>query len=197
VQFKAFEPGIEVNAPTVAAIVAGMGYFTKFSRRALSEVGIGTVADGKLVLDRDAWYPQDAWLKAFETIARQVGDSALFNIGMSIPSNAPFPSGAVDMRTGVRNIDIAYHLNHRKDGRLLFDKETGVMYEGIGHYGCEPASDKNEILCVCDNPYPCAFDRGIIKAVAQQFAHDARVVHDDAAECREHGANSCTYRVFW
>ncbi|MDR1685905.1 MAG: hypothetical protein LBR82_05600 [Desulfovibrio sp.] len=196
-QFKAFEPGIEVNAPTVAAIVAGMGYFTKISRRALGEVGIGDVVDDKLVLDMQVWYSQEAWLKAFETIARQVGNSALFNIGMSIPVNAKFPFGAVDVVSAVRSIDIAYHINHRKNGRPLYDIETGTMYEGIGHYGCEPVSGKNEIRCVCRNPYPCAFDRGIIKAMAQQFAPDAQVVHDDTVECREQGADSCTYRVFW
>ncbi|MDR2669212.1 MAG: hypothetical protein LBC14_04585 [Desulfovibrio sp.] len=196
-QFKAFEPGVEVNAPTVAAVIAGMGYFTKISRRALSEVGIGTVVDDKLVLDMHAWYSQEAWLKAFETIARQVGNSALFNIGMSIPVNAEFPAGAVDVTTAVRSIDIAYHINHRKNGRLLYDAETGVMHEGIGHYGCEPVSGKNEILCVCKNPYPCSFDRGIIKAMAQRFAPDAQVMHDDDAECREEGADSCTYRVYW
>jgi hypothetical protein len=174
-----------------------MGYFTKISRRALNDAGIGRSEGDKLILDMSAWYPHEAWLKAFETIAKHVGNSALFNIGMSIPVSATFPSGAVDVISAVRSIDIAYHMNHRKNGRPMYDTDTGTMYEGIGHYGCEPISGKNEILCVCRNPYPCAFDRGIIKARVQLFAPDAQVVHDDKAECREQGAESCTYHVFW
>jgi hypothetical protein len=50
---------------------------------------------------------------------------------------------------------------------------------------------------VCDNPYPCAFDRGIITAMAQGFELQAKVVHDDAKPCRKQGAESCTYIASW
>ncbi|MDR1086106.1 MAG: hypothetical protein LBP22_14920 [Deltaproteobacteria bacterium] len=196
-QFKAFEPDIEVNAPTVSAIIAGLGFFNNISRRYLSQAGIGRVVDKKLVLQPEHWYSQEAWLLAFENIARQIGDRALFNIGMTIPSNAHFPPWAVDIQSGVRSIDIAYHLNHRKNGLPMFNAETQVMLEGIGHYGCQPVSGQNEILCVCNNPYPCAFDRGIISAMAKKFEPEALIVHDDAKECRKNGADSCTYRVYW
>jgi hypothetical protein len=196
-QFKAFEPEIEVNAPTVAAIIAGLGFFTNISRRYLSQAGIGTVVDKKLVLDMDGWYSHQAWLDAFENIARQIGDRALFNIGMSIPANANFPPWATDIRSAVRSIDIAYHMNHRKNKQPLFNPETGVMLEGIGHYGCQPLRGKNQILCICNNPYPCVFDQGIITAMAQKFEPEAKVVHDDSRECRKQGADSCTYHVFW
>jgi hypothetical protein len=197
VQFKVFEPDIEVNAPTVAAIIAGLGYFTNISRRYLSQVGIGSVVDKNLVLDMDGWYSQEAWLKAFENIARQIGDRVLFNIGMSIPESAHFPSWVTDIQSAVKSIDVAYHLNHRKNGQPLFDMETGIMYEGIGHYGCKPLNGKNEILCVNNNPYPCAFDRGIITAMALKFEPGAKVLHDDYRECRKQGAESCTYHVYW
>jgi hypothetical protein len=186
-----------VNAPTVAAIIAGLGYFTNISRRYLSPVGIGCVVEKKLVMDMDGWYSQEAWLKAFENIAAQIGDRVLFNIGMSIPESAHFPPWVTDIWSAVRAIDVAYHLNHRKNGQTLFDVETGVMYEGIGHYGFEAVDGKNEILCVNNNPYPCAFDRGIITAMAQKFETGVTVLHDDAKECRKHGAESCTYHVYW
>jgi hypothetical protein len=192
-----FEPDIEVNAPTVAAIIAGLGYFTNISRRYLSQVGIGSVVDKKLVLDMDGWYSQEAWLKAFENIAAQIGDRVLFNIGMSIPENAYFPPWVTDIWSAVRAIDVAYHLNHRKNGQPLFNVESGVMSEGIGHYGFEPVCGKNEILCINNNPYPCAFDRGIITAMAQKFETGVTVLHDDSEECRKHGADSCTYHVYW
>jgi hypothetical protein len=196
-QFKPFEDNVEVNAPTVYSIIAGLGAFTNLSRRYFSEVGIGTVVNKELRLDMNAWYAQSAWLKAFENIAATVGDRVLFNIGLSIPGNAQFPPWVVDVDTGVKAIDIAYHMNHRKNGVPLFDPNSGVMREGIGHYGYERVPGQNKIISVCKNPYPCAFDKGIITAMAQMFAPHCVVTHDDHKECRNHGADSCTYYITW
>ncbi|GHV22598.1 hypothetical protein AGMMS49959_13680 [Planctomycetales bacterium] len=197
-QFQIFEPDIEVNAPTVYAIIDGVGVFTNLSRRYLGQVGIGTVVDKKLVLDMDGWYSQAAWLQAFENIAKQIGDRVLFNIGYSIPRNAEFPAQVTDIDTAIQSIDIAYHCNHRKNGQPLFDAATGVKRDGIGHYGYARVSPTiNEIVCVSHNPYPCAFDRGIYLAMARRFQPTARIVHDDAQECRQHGAETCTYRITW
>jgi hypothetical protein len=196
-QFKSFEPNIEVNATTVSTIIAGLGYFTNISRRYLSQVGIGQVVNKRLILDMDGWYSQDAWLKAFENIARQIGDRVLFNIGLTSPERADFPPWVTDIVSAIQSIDIAYHLNHRKNGKPLYDLETRVMTEGIGHYGGEPSPLKNEIICLNNNPYPCAFDRGIIYAMATKFQPHARVFHDDSVECRKNGANSCVYHVYW
>jgi hypothetical protein len=196
-QFKIFEPGIEVNGQTVYSIIDGLGYFTNISRRYLSQVGIGTVADKKLVMDKEGWYSQEAWLKAFENIARQIGDRVLFNIGMSIPRNAEFPSWTTDVKSAIYAIDVAYHINHRKNGKRLFDAQTNTMTEGIGHYGCAPVAGKNEILSVCNNPYPCAFNRGILTAMAWKFEPSAEIIHDDSEECLKDGADSCTFHIFW
>lgn len=197
-QFRVFEPDIEVNGPTVYAIAAGLGYFTNLSRRYFSQVNIGTVVNKELRIDMDGWYSQAAWLEAFEHIAATVGDRVLFNIGLSIPENAEFPPWVLDIDSAVKAIDVAYHLNHRKKGKQLFDVSTGTMFEGIGHYGyARPEAGENRIVCVNHNPYPCAFDRGIISAMAWKFQPNALVVHDDAKECRSHGAETCTYYITW
>jgi len=196
-QFKAFEPNIEVNGPTVYSIVTGLGYFTNLSRRFYSEVGIGTVVNKELVIDMNGWYSQAAWLAAFEKIANTVGDRVLFNIGLSVPANAKFPPWVVDVDSAIKAIDIAYHMNHRKKGVLLFDPNNGVMTEGIGHYGYERIHSENKIICKCHNPYPCAFDHGIITAMAHKFAPSAVIKHDSSKECRSRGAETCTYIITW
>ena len=196
-QFKIFEPGVEVNAPTISSIIAGLGYFTNLSRRFFSEAGIGTVINKELHIDMDGWYPQTAWLLAFENIAKTVGDRVLFNIGLSIPENAQFPPWVVDVDSGIKAIDIAYHLNHRKNGIPMFNPETGTMTEGIGHYGYDRAAGENRIISISHNPYPCAFDHGIITAMAQKFAPNALVNHDNTKECRKNGAETCTYTITW
>ncbi|HOV14530.1 MAG TPA: hypothetical protein PK771_09625, partial [Spirochaetota bacterium] len=99
--------------------------------------------------------------------------------------------------SAIQSIDIAYHLNHRKNGKVLFDTQNGKMFEGIGHYGYEKVDDKNMIICECKNPYPCAFDKGIITAMAQKFESKAKVIHDDSKPCRKNGTDSCTYIVTW
>lgn len=197
-QFKAFEPGIEVNGQTVWAIVDGFISKTTPSRILLEE-GIGEPgSDGIVKIDPAGWYSQAGWLRAFERIARTMGDNMLFNIGKRIPENAIFPPTVVDVDTAIASVDVAYHLNHRKAGKALFDLETGQMTEGIGHYGhARPDADKRLIVSMCRNPYPCEFDRGILTAMARRFAPGASVVHIDEAHCRKHGTDECTYHVKW
>jgi hypothetical protein len=196
-QFKAFEPGIEVNGQTVYAVVDGMGHFKSLGEKILLKVGIGEMKDGKYAIQMDGWYSHDSWLQAFEDIARQIGDPTLKQIGMKIPENAQFPPWVKDVDSAVKSIDIAYHMNHRKKGTVLFNPDTGVMLEGIGHYGYERIDGKNIIVSECKNPYPCAFDHGIITTMARKFELKATVAHDDSKPCRKNGADSCTYLITW
>ena len=69
------------------------------------------------------------------------------------------------------------------------------MIEGIGHYGYNKLPDTNMIISVCNNPYPCSFDRGIITEMARKFQPYATVSHDDSKPCRNKGADSCTYVI--
>ncbi|XXF79092.1 hypothetical protein P2318_04880 [Myxococcaceae bacterium GXIMD 01537] len=197
-QFVPFEEGIEVNGQTVWSIVDGFRAFSVLASTYLLQEGIGSAdRNGIAVVDHSAWYPQKAWLRAFEKISAQLGDSVLLDIGKAIPRNAVFPPSVKDIHTGIQSIDVAYHLNHRKQGKVMFDVASGRMLEGIGHYGYEPVPRQNRIICVCENPYPCAFDRGIITAMAERFVPGAVTVHDDAQPCRKRGASSCTYVVTW
>lgn len=196
-QYVAFERGIEVNGQTVYSVVDGFKLNRKIPSRILLAAGIGTAGpDGVVVVQPDAWYPQDAWLKAFEQIAADVGDSVLFNIGLAIPENAIFPPWIKTVDDAVRSIDVAYHLNHRKGGTVMFNPETGTMLEGIGHYGFQRAEGKR-IIAECANPYPCSFDRGIVTAMARRFEPAAVIHHDENRPCRRKGADSCTYVVTW
>jgi hypothetical protein len=196
-QFKAFEPGIVVHGSSVDAFVEAFKLFPSVILKRLATNGIGTMtAKGEITIDRDAWYPQEGWLAAFEGIASTVGPRALFQIGQQVPKHAIFPPSVTDIRSGLASLDIAYHMNHRKGDRTMFDPATGQKMKGIGRYGTADAGPR-KITAVCENPYPCDFDRGIITAVAGRFERTARVTHDDGAPCRKTGANSCTYHVTW
>jgi hypothetical protein len=64
-----------------------------------------------------------------------VGPRALFQYGQHLPKYAPFPPTITDIQSAMGSMDAAYHMNHRKNGKVMFDPATGEMLEGIGHYG--------------------------------------------------------------
>ncbi len=68
----------------------------------------------------------------------------------------------------------------------------------IGHYRCEPAGPTAARI-LCDNPYPCEFDRGIIQAMARRFAggRSVSVRHDESHTCRNQDSESCAHVVTW
>lgn len=195
-EFVPFEKGIEVNGRTVWSIVDGFGEFKLLGSQFVLEEGIGRLTkDGEYELELDGWYPQDAFLRAFQR-ASTVGALVLRDIGATIPRNAEFPQWVKDIHDGIRSIDIAYHMNHRLNGREMLDRETGAMTEGIGHYGYEPVGDRR-IMSRCENPYPCSFDHGLLAAMARRFEPQATVTHDKAGPCRAKGGGSCRYEIVW
>lgn len=151
--------------------------------------------DVKPGVDVDAWYSQQAWLDVLREIDERFGTEILFNIGAEIPNSAVFPSLAVDIDSAVRSIDIAYHLNHRRAGQVMYDPATGIMLEGIGHYTHEKLSG-NHILSTCMTPYPCEYDLGIVATMARRF-EPRTIVEHVGSECRRHGAQACTYSLRW
>jgi len=196
-QFKAFEPGIEVYGSSLDAIVDAFKLFPSIALKRLVNHGIGAVnAKGDIVIDKEAWYPQSSWLSAFEGFANTVGTRALFQIGQNVPKHAIFPPAVNDIYRGIASVDVAYHMNHRKNNKPMFDPSNGQKAKGIGQYGMREGGDR-KIISVCENPYPCDFDRGILTAIAGRFERSSRVTHDDRAPCRKTGSDSCTYQIAW
>lgn len=198
-QFKAFEPGIEVNGQTVYAIVDGFRITKQLPSKILLGEGIGRAGkDGMVEIDPAGWYSQEAWLRAFEQISASLGPHLLESIGHRIPENASFPPWVTDVDSAIKSVDVAYHMNHRKAGKVMFDPAAGTLLEGIGHYGyARPNPAVQKIVSVCENPYPCDFDRGILASMAQRFAKTPYLAHDANAPCRKTGGKSCTYTIEW
>ncbi|MBU1151685.1 hypothetical protein KJ632_02545, partial [Patescibacteria group bacterium] len=61
--------------------------------------------------------------------------------------------------------------------------------------------DENTAEIICDNPYPCDFDKGIIESMARMFkpqkSLQVSVTHDNSEECRKKGHSECCYTVNW
>ena len=190
---------IEINGAMLEAHVKAFRLFPKQSLPFLVRQGIGVMGPrGEIAIDYDRWYPIAGWLQAFEAIANAIGPTKIFDIGEQVPRHAMLPPDVKDIHGSIRAVDIGYHMNHRKNGQLMFDGASGRMLEGIGHYGyASKASEPRRIVSVCENPYPCTFDRGILTAFARRFESKARVEHDDGLPCRANHGKSCTYHITW
>ena len=191
-QFEAFNKDVEVNAQTVASVVNAMEMGKETRTSILKENNID--------LSTQKWFKQQDWLNAFRQIAEEIGQMNLFQIGKAIIDNAQFPpiSG---LEEGLRSIDVAYHMNHRLNGKELFNPATGQMEEGIGHYQLtEFDTEAKKAVMVCNNPYPSKFDEGIIVQIVRRFkAKPGResVTLDPTKPTRTKGADSCTYNISW
>lgn len=190
--------GIDVSSSAIKVALSGFELFPSVLKKILVRHGIlEPDPSGELTFPESRWFTLESWLSAFETIRREVGPSALVQLGTHILKNPKFPADVKDVEGALQSIDTAYHLSHRKSGVLMIDGSSGKMLEGIGHYRFHRASSaKRRVDMLCDTPYPCEIDIGIVTAVARRFAPRATVQHS-ARGCRSTGAVLCAYEVSW
>ena len=192
-EFNAFEPGIEINGQIVYSTVAAFPMARCVPARILFNKGIGKRVNKKFQIDDNEWYQQQVWLDVLKEMSSRFGDDALSRIGTRIAGIVPLPEWAKEIDSAIKFVNIAYHISHKKDGKIMFDPDSGVMLDGIGHISC--SRNGEEYIIVSESPYPCAFEKGIITAIVQQFKPNVSVIHDDSTPCRKNGNESCTYKV--
>lgn len=184
-QFVALEPNIEIIG---AAVRAAIGSFDG-CRRLVERGFYGRSIDGA------RWYSQQDWLDGLRSIDAEHGGAHLFAIGEQMAANAIFPPTLESLSDAIAMLDIAYHLNHRKRGELMYEVKTGARRGGIGGYDYMFYGDRH-LVCESDTPHPCELDFGVVKGLADRCLEGARVEHVEGA-CRRRGDRSCRYRVTW
>lgn len=176
-QFVAFDPKVEVLGQALVTSTEGTG----------DEASVYLAAHSMGNIQPDQWYNQQEWLNFLKAINdhRLNAMFDLVGIGMKTPDNAIFPPQIDSIPSALASIDVAYHMNHRNGE--------------IGHYHVNVLGDSS-IDMLCENPYPCDFDYGLIYSMVRRFRpQNAKfsVVHDPNAPCRQKGADSCTYHITW
>lgn len=180
-RYEAIDRNVEINGQTILAMIEGVSRFSEDYRRtvrdALADNGVEDPSPGE-------WYPQQAWLDAFGILAEDLEPHLLDRIGEQIPDAADWPAGISGVVEGLQSINNAYHQNHRGGD--------------IGYYRLTESEDRRARV-TCRNPYPCPFDRGIIRSVAREYAPvEAFVfVEEIGSVCRREGGETCTYEVHW
>jgi hypothetical protein len=175
---RIFPPEVQNSGAGILAVVGELRDLQQVGLRILARHGIvDPVADG--------WYPLQSYLEALREIGSLSGPATLEEVGRRIPETAKWPPQVNSIETALGSIDAAYHLNLRGGE--------------VGSYRLEKGEGRTARI-VCDNPFPCPFDRGLVARVAEKFAPAGvvpSVQHDEAAGCREKGAKSCVYVVRW
>ncbi|MFB6304504.1 MAG: hypothetical protein ABEH47_05010 [Haloferacaceae archaeon] len=179
-RYEPFDDGVEARGRTLLALDEALSRFSEEYRRVAREA---TAEYGIEDPDPDAWYPQAAELNALERIARELEPHIVDRVGEQIPDVAEWPAVS-NVEEGLRSIDDAYHRNHRGGD--------------IGHYRFEKVDDRTGEV-TCRTPYPCPFDRGVVRAVAKKYSpvESLVFVEERGDECRREGDERCTYTVYW
>jgi hypothetical protein len=177
-QYKAYSETVEVLGQSILSIVSGMDLVKPRALRILALHGIDPLIPGN-------WYQQQACLNAFKAIFDKIGPNTLRAIGRKIPENAAFPPEINTIEKGLASIDVAYHMNHRNGE--------------IGNYRYQQLTPRSAQL-VCNNPYPCDMDLGLIEAISDRFRPKdslrVRLEHDKGP-CRTQSGDVCSYTVSW
>ena len=189
--------GVEVHGQDILSFVDALGTFSSLGKRLLQDLKVGTLSDGAYRIIPGRWYPLADKIRILQAVKERVGPATLRLVGEKIPANAVFPPAITDIHKAIACVDTAYHMNHRKDGRPMFDEKTGKNTEGIGHYGYAEVPGEKRIISVCDSPNLSEYDEGILHAMARRFEPAAQVELDPRKPTRREGGASCTFVVSW
>lgn len=178
-EFKAINTGVEMTGAAIFSFIDVMDTFRDRALKILAEEGIENV-------EPDKWYDIQPFFNALKVIADKVGYMTIFLMGKKVPDKAIWPPDIDTIEKALASIDTAYHLNYR----------GGEM----GHYKYVKTGERQAQI-ICDNPFPCDFDRGIIEATAKKFKPKdsliIKVEHLYPEKCRKKGGDVCTYLVKW
>ncbi|HYO52205.1 hypothetical protein [Archangium sp.] len=173
---------VEVLGQSIMAMIGGMEILKTRALKILADNGIPQ-------LEPQGWYPMRNALTAIRSIEEKIGPVTMRAVGRKIPEHSKFPPDIRTLEDALRSLDKAYQMNHRK-------QQGG----NIGGYHFEAAAEGRGGRMVCDNPYPCNFDHGIIEALCERFrpkdAMWVRVEHGPQG-CRHKGSGDCTYLISW
>ncbi len=160
--------------------------------KGLEGFGVARVAVDELLAkvgihqpDPAVWYPVTTTLRFLEAVEADHGREALRSMGRAIPENARFAPDMEGMERTLQVLEVAYQVNH-----------LGATTCGYQHHLPEPGQAE----VVCENPYPCDLDLGLIERLLERGAGGsprASVVHRLGPACRRLGARACVFDLRW
>lgn len=188
---------VEVNGQDILSFMSAISSSPTLGSMMLQTLKIGTLVQGKYQILAEEWYPLTDKITIIQTIRDRIGPMILKKVGREVPENAIFPPNINDIYKAIASVNIAYHMNHRKAGKIMYDEKSEQIIPGIGYYGYEPVPNQRKIISVCENPNLSEYDEGILTAMARRFEPFAEVFLDPDKPTRKNGGNSCTFIITW
>jgi hypothetical protein len=180
-QYRAYDPAVCVWGTSMLGCIAGLEKAGLPPGEALEHLREGGIAS----LEPEGWYPQQPYLDMLRQVEQDHGEGALRAMARQVPDTSKFPPGIHTLVQALQTLDLAYQMNHRGGA--------------IGHYACLPLGPR-DVELICQTPYGCAFDLGILDALIQAFAEPGTrpiLTHQPGSGCRREGDVACTYRITW
>lgn len=165
---------VEVSGETLLALVSVCAEEGPKGQELLLRHGLTEVGPGR-------WFPLKACLAALQ----ELGEDLQYRVGRRIPDHARFPPGIDSVERALRGLGAAYQVNHR-GGPIGYYR---VHFKG-------PRQAEVE----CQNPYPSAFDQGLIEAIIDHFGLPPapfEVALNPSRPTRRSGGESCTFSITW
>ncbi|ADD05725.1 uncharacterized protein Nmag_2156 [Natrialba magadii ATCC 43099] len=133
-------------------------------------------------IEADEWYSLAIPLAMLYDMRDEYGETRMRNMGQNVPEHVEFPPDLTEPANALHGINQAYTQNHRGSE--------------IGFYEFQQEGE-NEGVMTCETPYPCEFDKGLIKGVAKKFSDSYVTVEEIGDQCRSDGGQRCEYHVDW
>jgi hypothetical protein len=186
--------GVQVRGEVFAGTIEGMGAFREMIMRIMREKNVENPKQGE-------WYDLGVLLSVFDAVRKKGGPVPLEKIGAAVIETAKWPPDINTFEKALNSIDLAYYMNHRRDGKELFDYASGKMIDsGIGHSQLVVHEKERTAEFITDNFYPCAFMKGMILGAANRCkpagASTVTVTHKDGP-CRSKDGPTCTFAIKW
>jgi len=169
---------LEVSGELVGAVAGGVEKVAADARTAARQAAED--ADFAAI-ESDEWYPLGACVDTIEAIHDRVGDQAVHALGQRVTRAVTFADAVDNVPAALAALDEMYRAQHRGGD--------------AGGYEFRQIGDEDGRV-ECETPYPCAFDRGIVKGIAVAHA-DGFVCVTEIGACRNDGPGRCTYDVGW
>ena len=184
----------ETHGGALLNVLRSSGEVADLARRLIDAAGVSLPGPGSKALPTGS-----RWIRTSTFSSKSGARLGAPPCSRSVP---PYPSTRCSRRTSTgsrrrcRAWTSAYHLNHRRDGVVMYDPTTRTTLEGIGHYRRRDLG-AHGVVCESTSVYPCPFDLGLVTGLARRFEASAAVTHAAGDACRARGADACAYVVWW
>lgn len=150
-----------------------MSVFRQRIQDALADRGIESV-------DAENWYPVAEFSAVLQTVEDDAGEPTLTKLGVAAVQSMEWD----DTQTV-------------SDGLVSLSDPIGTCHQGqLGQ--CDGESvEESAVSLTFDSPYPCSFDRGLIKGLAQELGAGYVGIDHEQDRCRKTGDATCRYQISW